>query len=232
MPGTHEIPCHTINLTKLDPRCKQVGKSKKSHFLALLFVYVRLFTLPQKKANRNCCTAALAIYLLLLNASYYLHSHSTDLGHATGGVHVLIWSCWGLRQRIFATWTEFQHSVVYATDQCRKRLEACNNAESGHSEHLLWHCLPDILVATRHNGFFLEPLTTTHNWLSSEPPTFERTQQTFSQMKNFCNSQVIVVTFSGWVASGLQFVFLWDNINNQKYVWIILSKWPFLYFPR
>jgi len=29
-------------------------------------------------------------------------------------------------------------SVVYnATDHCRKRLEACVNAESGHSEHLL-----------------------------------------------------------------------------------------------
>ena len=35
-------------------------------------------------------------------------------------------------------WAEFQHSVVYyATDQCRKRLEACINAEGRHSEHLL-----------------------------------------------------------------------------------------------
>jgi len=33
----------------------------------------------QKKTNRpsNCCTAALAIYLLLFSASYYLHSPST-----------------------------------------------------------------------------------------------------------------------------------------------------------
>jgi len=43
-----------------------------------------------------------------------------------------------LWQRLVATWAEFQHSVVYyATDQCRKRLEACINAEGGHSEHLL-----------------------------------------------------------------------------------------------
>jgi len=27
--------------------------------------------------------------------------------------------------------------VYYVTEQCRKRLEACINAEGGHSEHLL-----------------------------------------------------------------------------------------------
>jgi len=38
----------------------------------------------------------------------------------------------------YATWAEFQHSMVYyATDQCQKRLKACINAEGGHSEHLL-----------------------------------------------------------------------------------------------
>jgi len=40
--------------------------------------------------------------------------------------------------RLFATSAEFQDSVVYyATEQCRKRLEACINAKDGHSEHLL-----------------------------------------------------------------------------------------------
>ena len=97
------------------------------------------------------------------------------VGQATGGARVLIWTCWTLRQRLVATWAEFQHSVVYcATDQCRKRLEACTNAEGGHSEHLLWRCLPDIPVATHHNRFFSEPPTTTHNWLSWDPPTSER----------------------------------------------------------
>jgi len=131
------------------------------------------------------------------------------LGHATGEAHLLIWTCWGLRQPLVATKAEFQHSVVYyATDQCQKRLEACINAECSHSEHLLWQCLPDIPVATHHNRFFSQPPTTTHNWLSSEPPTFERMQQTFRQIKKFCNSQVSVVTFSGGVGKWITVCFL------------------------
>ena len=56
------------------------------------------------------------------------------LGHATGGAHVLIDM---LRQRLVATWAEFQHSMMYyVTDQCQKRLEACITAERDHSEHL------------------------------------------------------------------------------------------------
>jgi len=151
---------------------------KKVFFSTLLFICFRLFTFAQKKTSSNCFSAALAVYLLLFNASYYLHSPSTMSGARYRS------ACWGLRQRLVATWAEFQHSIVYCvTDQCRKRLEACINAESGHSEHLLWHCLPDIPVATHHNRFFPEPPTTIHNWLFSEPPTSERTQQTFSQMK-------------------------------------------------
>jgi len=86
-------------------------------------------------------------------------------------------------------WISTQHGVLYDWS-ASKRLETCIYAERGHSERLLWHCLPDIPVGTHHNRFFSEPPTTTHNWLSSEPPTFERTQQTFSQMKKYCNSQV------------------------------------------
>jgi len=41
---------------------------------------VRLFTSSQKKTNRNCYSAALAVYLLLFNASYYQHSPSTASG--------------------------------------------------------------------------------------------------------------------------------------------------------
>jgi len=52
---------------------------QKSHFSTLLFIYFRLFTLSQKKTNSNCYTAALAVYLLLFNASYYLHSPSSLL---------------------------------------------------------------------------------------------------------------------------------------------------------
>jgi len=140
---------------------------QKSHFSTLLFIYFRLFPLAQKKTSSNCCSAALAIYSLLSSASCYLHSAS--LGNATGGARVLLWACWGLQQRLVATWAEFQHSVVYyVTGQLRKRLKACINAERGHSEHLLWHCLPDIPVATHHNRFFSQTPTTTHNWLSPD----------------------------------------------------------------
>jgi len=55
-------------------------KSKKSNFSTLLFIYFRLFTLPQKKTNSNCSTVALAVYLLLFSASYYLDSPSTASG--------------------------------------------------------------------------------------------------------------------------------------------------------
>ena len=42
------------------------------------------------------------------------------------------------RQRLVATWAEFQQSVVdYTVDQWRKRLEACIRAECGHFEYLL-----------------------------------------------------------------------------------------------
>jgi len=53
---------------------------QKSHFLTLLFIYFRLFMLAQKKTSSNCCPAALAVYLLLFSASYYLHSPSTASG--------------------------------------------------------------------------------------------------------------------------------------------------------
>ena len=53
---------------------------QQRHFSTLLFIYFRLFTLAQKKTSSNCCSAALAVYLLLCSASYYLHSPSTASG--------------------------------------------------------------------------------------------------------------------------------------------------------
>ena len=44
------------------------------NFSTLLLIYLRLFMLAQKKTSSNSCSAALAVYLLLFNASYYLHS--------------------------------------------------------------------------------------------------------------------------------------------------------------
>jgi len=122
-----------------------LGNSK----VVWLFLYFRLFTLPQKKTNSNCCTAALAVYLLLFSLPIICIDLGR-LGHATRGACVLIWACWGLWQRLVATWAKFQNSLNHlVSGQCRKRLEACINTEASHSEYyLLWHCLPDIPVAT------------------------------------------------------------------------------------
>jgi len=48
-----------------------------SHFSILLFIYFWLLTFAQTKTSSNCCSAALAVYLLLFSASYYLHSPGT-----------------------------------------------------------------------------------------------------------------------------------------------------------
>ena len=54
----------------------------------LMMIYCRLFTLPQKKTNSNCCTAALVVYILLFSASYYLYSPST-----ASGARYRRWAC-------------------------------------------------------------------------------------------------------------------------------------------
>ena len=46
-------------------------------------------TLYHKKTNSNCCTAALAICLLLVICIALV----LRLWHATGGARVLIWTC-------------------------------------------------------------------------------------------------------------------------------------------
>ena len=92
----------------------------------------------QQKTSSNCCSAALAVYLMLFSASYYLHSPSTVSGARYRRSACIDMDVLGLRQRLVATWAEFQHSVVhYVTEQCRKRLEECINVERGYSEHLL-----------------------------------------------------------------------------------------------
>ena len=97
---------------------------QKKSFSTISFIYFRLFTLPQKKTNSNCSTAALAVHLLLFSASYYLHSPITvpEARYRRSAARVLIRTSWGLQQRLVAMWAEFQHTVLfYATDQCRKK---------------------------------------------------------------------------------------------------------------
>jgi len=117
-------------------------------------------------------------------------------------------ACWGLRKRLVTTLAEFQHSMVYyATDQCRKRLKACINAEGGQFEHLLWHCLPDIPVATHNNRFFSVPPTDS---LQSLQHLKERNKPSV-RCKSFAIHKWVWWHFQvGW-ASGLQFVFFCDK---------------------
>jgi len=48
-----------------------------SHFSTFIIYILQIICLPQKKTNSKCYTAALAVYLLLFDASHYLHSPST-----------------------------------------------------------------------------------------------------------------------------------------------------------
>ena len=194
---------------------------QKSHFSTLLFIYFKLFTLAEKKkTNSNCCTAALAVYLLLFRANYYLHSPST-----ASGARYRRSTCTDMDMLRLAAaaccdkgWiiTNQSHSTPHCAEAqsgvlcdwlVLKKTEACINAEGGHSEHLLWHCLPDIPVAIHHNRLFSEP-PMTNNWLFSEAPTLERMQQTYKW---------VWWHFQVWWAGGLQFVFVWDNTNNTIY---------------
>jgi len=79
---------------------------------------LQIIYVTSEENNSNYCTTALAVYLLLFNVPIICIALLLSLGHATGGARVLIWTCKDLRQRLVATWAEFQHSVVYyATDQ-------------------------------------------------------------------------------------------------------------------
>jgi len=98
---------------------------QKSHILTLLFIYFELSTLSQNKTNSNCCTAALAVYLLLFNASCYLHSPST-----ASEARYRRSACWG---RVEACGSGLlRRGLNFSTAWCttrlnsvEKRLEAC-----------------------------------------------------------------------------------------------------------
>ena len=141
------------------------------------------------------------------------------LGHATG-VPVQVRDTDELQQQLVAIWAEFQQSAAYdVIDQWGKDWKHVSTQKA---VTLNTYC--DIACLTLHlphitTSSSSEPPMPPHNRLFSEPPTFEGMPQTFRQMKEFSISQVrgpSVVTFSGGMASGLQFVFFWDNVNNQK----------------
>jgi len=136
-----------------------------------------------------------SVYLLLFSASYYLHSPST-----ASGAHYRRSACNDmdmLRLAVAACcdmgWISTERGVLCDRSVSKNTVSIILM----HKVVTLNTCC-DIACLTfqlPHNitGFFSEPPTTTHNWLFSEPPspTFERTQQTFSQIKK-------VVQFTSW----------------------------------
>ena len=55
------------------------GNPKQSFFIIFIHILQIIYVISEEK-NSNCCIASLAVYLLLFNASYYLHSPSTASG--------------------------------------------------------------------------------------------------------------------------------------------------------
>ena len=147
--------------------------------------------------------------LLTVVASYYLHSRST----ASGARHRRS-ACIDMDVLRLAAvaccdmgWISAQRGVL-CDWSCQKRLEACINAERGHSEHLLWHCLPDIPVATHHNRFFWEPPTT--GSFHSLKRLKERNKPSVRR-KSFTIHKLVWWHFQVEWASGVQSVLLWDK---------------------
>jgi len=109
--------------------------------------------------------SSLAVYLLLFSAFYYLHNPITASGACYRMSACIEYRSMSGRVEAAACcnmgWILAENGVWWD-----KKLEACIDAEGGHSKHWPWHCLLDILVATHHNQFL------------SEPPTFEGLQQT------------------------------------------------------
>ena len=95
------------------------GNPKKSFFDIIIHIHVLqiIYVSSEKKQGAtvvqqlelftHCCSVLAIICIALV----------LRLSHATGGARVLIWTCWGLRQRLVATWAEFQHSVVYCATE-------------------------------------------------------------------------------------------------------------------
>ena len=114
-----------------------------------------------------------------------------------------------MQQRLVATWAVIQHSVVYGViDQWPKRLEACTNTEGGQSNT---------------TGSFQS-----HQCQSTTQsrPTFERTQQIFSQMKKSHFTSQCGDTHTGGVYGQVGYSLFSSEITliNSMTFWILV-KW-------
>ena len=122
-----------------------------------------------------------------------------------------------------------RHGLNFSTAWCTmrlisvERLEACINTEGKVVK--LNTCYDIILLAWHSSCHTLQPVlfrATDYNAQVHNKPS--------SGWKSFAVHKLVWCHFQvGWT-SGLQFVFFWDNVNNQKYVWIILLKMSFWIF--
>ena len=107
------LTCQMLSLFTLE-------NQKQSFFKNIIHKCFRLFTLFKKKTKLQLLHCSLAVYLLFLCASHYLHSPITASAHATGGAHVSSTSPrsgWVAAAACYDM-AEFQHSVMYnAIDQ-------------------------------------------------------------------------------------------------------------------
>ena len=184
--------------------------SQKSHVSTLLFIYFRLFTLALKKTNSNCCTAALAVYLLLFSASYYLHSPSTASG------------------------TRYRRSTCIDMDMLRLAAAACCDMDGISAQRgvlcdwsvskktgsmykrrrwSLW-TLAVTLLAWHSSCHTLQPVLFRATDYKPQLAVFRNSNiwknatNLPSDEKKCCNSQVSVVTFSGGVGKWITLCFL------------------------
>jgi len=179
------------------------------------------------------CSFSSLLNVLFCASYYYLHSPSTASGTRYRRSVCIDMDMLRLGQLLVATRTEFQHNAVYyATDRCRKRLEACINAEGGHlNTRCDTACLTFQLLHITTGSFQSHRWQPTTGCLLSLERLKERNTPSVRWNSFAIHKLVWGHSQVGW-ANGLQFIFFWDSVNNQKYVWIILLKMTFLDFPR
>jgi len=145
-----------------------LGNAKS--FFNIIIHMLQIIYVSWEENNSSCCCAASAVYLLLVSASYYLHSPST-----ASGAHY--------RRRACIDMDMLRHGLNFSTAWCtmrlisvKKRLEACINAEGGHSVTLNTCC--DIACLT-----FQLPHITTGSFQSHRRQTTTGSLQSLQRLK-------------------------------------------------
>ena len=161
----------------------------------------------QRKTNSSCCTAALAVYLLCLMLPIICIALVLRLGHVTGEAHLLTRTCWGLRQRLVATWAEF-----FSTAWCIMQLISFEKDW----KHVLTqkvitlNTCCDVACLT-----FQLPNITAGSFQSLK--RLKECNNTSVRGKSFAIHKLVWWHFQMGCSSGLHFVFFWDKGQAAGY---------------